>query len=134
MWDTNEDTKVDEKFEADIHAEFNGLTASGKFDAKIKDEEQYEKFEDTYGLALSVRGGDAILAAKIAANPQADDVEKKYTDWVASAEASPNLIRVDTTALALILSEHPDEKTRGYSLDIDKAFHYIAANPQIHRT
>lgn len=71
VWASNEDSSVTKNFSANVEAEFNGLTASGKFDASIKTTEQYKDFKKSVQKVCSCQGGDTTIGTKMSSDPTA---------------------------------------------------------------
>ncbi|KAL8650734.1 MAG: hypothetical protein Q9210_003654 [Variospora velana] len=78
VWADNSNSEVNQAFDADVGAEFNGLTAQGKVDVKVNGSEQFTKFEHSLQKLSSCLGGDPKLSASLAANPGDDLVFETF--------------------------------------------------------
>ena len=125
---------MDEKFAADVHAQYNGLTNGGKFDAEIKSTSQFKEFETLVQKSCDCFGGDPALALEIACAPENGDVYKYFTDWNKTAVNQPNVMSMETMAIWELMSLAADPKVYKRVDDFSNAYKWISSNPGVYIT
>ncbi|KAI4186371.1 MAG: hypothetical protein L6R41_003527 [Letrouitia leprolyta] len=134
VWASNKDSTVDQKFNVDVEAEFNGLTTEGKVDVDVKGESQYGTFEESVQKLSSCFGGDPDLSVSLAANPAADAVYQTFLKWSQTADRSPNVMSFQSEALWDIMNSAADPLLASRGTDVYKAYQYIVEHPEQHFT
>ncbi|MCJ1292858.1 hypothetical protein MMC34_004411 [Xylographa carneopallida] len=134
VYAANSKSEVDEKFAADVHAQYNGLTNGGKFDAEIKSTSQFKEFETLVQKSCDCFGGDPALALEIACAPENGDVYKYFTDWNKTAVNQPNVMSMETMAIWELMSLAADPKVYKRVDDFSNAYKWISSNPGVYIT
>ncbi|OGM46427.1 hypothetical protein ABOM_004811 [Aspergillus bombycis] len=134
FWASNEDSSVNSNFKADIEAEFNGLTASGRFDASVKKTGQYKAFEKWMQKTCSCQGGDTIIGTKVYSDSTAEDVYRNYERWVEISQQTRGVMALQTRGLWELMAAAMDDELNNRVEDIEQAFDWIVGNPAIHQT
>jgi hypothetical protein len=134
VWASNSDSSIDTNFSADVSAAYNGLTASGNFDASIKTQDEYKAFSNSLQKLCSCIGGDDTLATKIDSDPADSAVWANYQNWIPTVKANPAVTTFQTQALWDIMSFSSDNDVSGRAEDIQKAYDWICENPEDHFT
>ncbi|EEP80471.1 predicted protein [Uncinocarpus reesii 1704] len=115
-------------------AQFNGLTASGNFDASIKTTDQYKTFETSVQKNCSCQGGDTSIGTKIASDPTTTDVYTSYASWTKSSQTTPGVMTMQTMSLWELMTAAMDDTLNLRAGDVEKAFSWIVENPATHHT
>ncbi|KAL8939667.1 MAG: hypothetical protein Q9216_003243, partial [Gyalolechia sp. 2 TL-2023] len=134
VWASNKDATVDQKFNVDVAAEFNGLTTKGKVDADVKGESQFDSFEESVQRSSSCFGGDPDLSVSLGANPAADGVYDTFLKWSATADRSPNVMSFQSEPLWDIMNSAIDPVLAARGPDVQKAYQWIVEHPDQHFT
>ena len=121
-------------FDADVAAEFNGLTKGGKFDIAVKGEAQYAEFEDSVQKTSSCLGGDPRLASPLGSDPSSDSVFETFKEWVNTTHTRPNVMSFQTMTLWDLMSGANDSEVAARGTDVQDAFSWIVENPEEHQT
>ena len=125
---------MNSNFEADISAEFNGLTTSGKVDSSIKKSDQYKSFSQSVQKLCSCKGGDTKIGSGISSNPSADNIYKDYEKWVATSQAMPGVMTMQVMSLWELMTAAMDEDLNNRAVDVENAFNWVVENPYKHQT
>ncbi|KAL8709006.1 MAG: hypothetical protein Q9220_006215 [cf. Caloplaca sp. 1 TL-2023] len=134
VWADNSDDTVDKSFEADVSAEFNGLTSGGKVEAGISGSSEFHTFEGSVQKTFSCKGGDAKLGADLNSNIYAKDVFETFSDWANTSGKNPMLHSFQTMTLWDLMSSVNDSEVARRVHDVETAFNWIVENPKVHVT
>ncbi|KAI4168387.1 MAG: hypothetical protein LQ343_006472 [Gyalolechia ehrenbergii] len=134
VWASNKDATVDQKFNVDVGAEFNGLTTKGKVDVDVKGESQYGTFEESVQRSSSCFGGDPDLSVSLGANPGADGVYDTFLKWSATAARGPNVMSFHSEPLWNIMNSAVDPVLAKRGPDVQKAYQWLVEHPEQHFT
>ncbi|MCJ1384368.1 hypothetical protein MMC17_007484 [Xylographa soralifera] len=131
---SNSKSEVDENFATDVHAQYNGLTSSGQFDAEIKTTSQFKEFSALVQKTCDCFGGDPVMANQIASGPEDGDIWKRFQDWDDTAQKTPNVMTIQTMAIwdLMFLAKNPKIYKRVN--DISNAYKWISQNPGLYIT
>ncbi|KAL9051783.1 MAG: hypothetical protein Q9206_004569, partial [Seirophora lacunosa] len=133
-WADNSDSQVNQNFELDVGAQYNGLTTGGKVDVDVKGSSQFSKFQHSLQKLSSCRGGDPKLSARLSANPGAIDVWETFKKWANSADTVPNVMSFQTTLLSDIITNAANDQLAAYGVQVQRAYDYLVENPVHHLT
>ena len=125
---------MNQKFSADLGAEYNGLTTSGKVDVSVRSSSQFKTFEQSAQKTSSCMGGDPDLSASITSDPQAESVFDTYQSWVASADRKPSVMNFATMTLWDIMAGANSSTLARRAREVYKAYQWIVTNPEQHLT
>lgn len=134
VWASNSDSTVKENFSTDVSAAYNGVTASGKFDASIKTTSEYSTFMKSMQKTCSCQGGDPKIAGFLAANPSDDGVYKAFESWVDTSRTLPGVMSMQIMTLWDIMSAATDPDVYNRAADVQNAYQWIAEHPAVHET
>lgn len=134
VWADNSNAEVDQDFEADVAAEFNGLTSGGSVKAGIKGSDEYNTFEGSVQKTCTCKGGNEKLGDNLQANVNAKDVFKTYTAWAQTTGQNPRLHSFQTMPLWQLMSAANDSKVARRQRDVQMAYNWIVENPKQHIT
>ena len=134
VWANNSDSAVDKNFNADVAADFNGLTMGGKFDAGIKTQNQYQTFMQSVQKTSSCFGGDPKLANNLSADPASSSVFETFSAWSQSADHRPNVMSLQTTTLWDTMNAANSSELASRGPDVSVAYDWIVRNPDTHQT
>ncbi|KAI4253238.1 MAG: hypothetical protein L6R42_007665, partial [Xanthoria sp. 1 TBL-2021] len=134
VWADNSNREVDQDFEADVAAEFNGLTSGGSVKAGIKGSDEYNTFEGSVQKTCTCKGGKEKLGDNLQANVNAKDVFKTYTAWAQTTGQNPRLHSFQTMPLWQLMSAANDSKVARRQRDVQMAYNWIVENPKQHIT
>ena len=123
-----------QNFNADVRAEFNGLTSGGKVDINVKGESQYATFEDSVQKTSSCLGGDPKLASPLDSDPTSESIFKTFQQWVETAGTRPNIMSFQTMTIWDLMNSANDSEVASRAADVQDAYQFIVENPEQHQT
>ena len=125
---------MNQNFDVDVGAEFNGLTSGGSVDAGVEASSEFSTFEGTVQKTVTCKGGDEKLAANLQSNIYDPNVFKTYTSWAKTMGENPRLHSFQTMPLWQLISAANDSKVSGRVHDVESAYNWIVENPKQHIT
>lgn len=131
VWASRQSSEVNKNFSASVTAAFNGVMASGKFDASITESEQYKEFSNYMQKVFSIQGGDLTLALDLGTDPADYD---KYVEWTKTAPSRADLMSIQTIELWVLLKDAISADLRNIANTLREAYEYIAHHPVVYRT
>ncbi|CAL8582343.1 hypothetical protein XPA_008010 [Xanthoria parietina] len=134
VWADNSNEAVNQNFDADVGAEFNGLTSGGNVKAGVNGSSEFTSFEGTVQKTVTVKGGDEQIAASLQSNLYDKTVFNKYTAWANSTGQNPRLHSFQTMPLWDLISGATDDAVAGRARDVEMAYNWIVENPKQHIT
>ncbi|KAL8830710.1 MAG: hypothetical protein Q9170_005617, partial [Blastenia crenularia] len=134
VWADNSNETVDENFDADVGAEFQGLTSGGHVKAGINGSSEFDTFEGTVQKVYTCRGGDALLGTKLNSNIYDKNVFEIFTKWANTSSKNPMLHSFQTMPLWDIINSANDSGVARRWRDVEAAYNWIVENPKIHVT
>ncbi|KAL8951509.1 MAG: hypothetical protein Q9222_002512 [Ikaeria aurantiellina] len=132
VWADNSNDTVNQNFEADVGAEFNGLTSGGSVKAGVNASAEYNVFEGSDQKTFSCKGGDAKLAASLASNIYDTSVFKTFSSWAETSGDNPKLHSFQTMTLWDLMAAANDSNVARRVRDVETAFNWIVENPKMH--
>ncbi|KAK7688953.1 hypothetical protein QCA50_007644 [Cerrena zonata] len=134
VWASNSDSSVNSSWGLNVSAAFNGLVASGKFDASVKSSDEYKTFSNYMQKTCSCFGGDTSLASTINSNPMQDDIYTQFTKWVATSRESPDVMSFSLIEIWTLMNAAVDQDLVKRAIDVQHAYEWIVQNPRKHWT
>ncbi|KAG2109751.1 hypothetical protein DEU56DRAFT_920290 [Suillus clintonianus] len=132
VWCSNKDQSVNEMFPTDVEAAFHGIPNGGQFDATVKNQTQYKKFENSRQHLVSALGGDEDIANRLANNSASFE---EYEKWVGTARQHPcSLLSLNVVELWELMRLSKDAIVKSYSDQLSAAFDHIITRPKIFKT
>ncbi len=128
VWADNSDSTVNTNWGVDVQAAYNGLTASGQFNASVKSTSQYSTFSNLMQKTVSCAGGNSTLAQMIVSAPTNETVYNTFSQWVGSSLTSPDVMSFQLLELWTIMSAAPDPTVQKRAPDVLSAYSWIVSS------
>lgn len=117
-------------FNTDVKAMFNGIPSGGDFDASVKDQDQYDIFEEYFQFLVTISGGgDRSKLANI------DGTYADYQEWIKTIkENNPGLLSFQVMEVWTLMKFANSSVLRSYADPLYDAFMWIVGHGEIYKT
>lgn len=95
---------------------------------------QYQQFLTDSVNSISCTGGDPRLRDRLETHAGDPEINNTLSAWLDSAPGSSDLVTIGTENLWDLMNDDRAPAAQNRWLDVNKAFLYLANNPQIHVT
>jgi len=130
VWASTQSADVNQMFNTDVKAKFNGIPSGGDFDASVKSQNQYKLFSEYFQYLVTVSGGGD--RSKLA---NTDATYPDYTEWIASIkERDPGLLTFQVIELWGLIRYADSSELKAYATPLEDAFMWIVGHPDVYKT
>lgn len=130
VWASNQTPAVNNMFNTDVKAKFNGIPSGGVFDAGVKGQDQYKLFSEYFQYLVTISGGgDRSKLANV------DGTYTDYQKWISSIKQNnPGLLSFQVIEIWSLMKFAESLELRSYAGPLYDAFMYIVGHPEVFKT